>query len=295
MDLIQLDCLVTVARLGTVTAAASSMRISQPAITKRLQALESELGTTLFVRRGRNLSLSYSGRQLLPRAEEILNACSEFKYAAAATQGLRAVRLSVRAASGFLPNLLLHLKEKYPGVDFQVVQEQDKNADLTIDAALEENCSQGTRLLLKEQVVVAVPDQHPLASRKEVSLTELCRYSLVSLCLGRSMREIEDALCAQSGVTLHRSVECDAPSTLRSLISRGGGIALTASRSWAAEPSDQVRLIPLSPRRWRYVSLCPAIQLLNDAFILALCSDIQAFFQALDPEYAEKEAKLLRS
>lgn len=289
MDLIQLDCLVTVARLGTVTAAASSLRISQPAITKRLQALESELGTALFIRRGRHLSLSYSGQQLLPRAEEILNACSEFKYAAAATQGLRAVRLSVRAASGFLPRLLLHLREKYSGVDFQMVQEQDRNADLTIDATLEENWSRGTRLLLKEQVVVAVPAGHSLAALEEIELKKLSHCSFVSLCLGQSMREIEDALCAQNGVTLHRSVECDTPFTLRSLIAQGGGIALTASRSWAAEPSDRVRLIPLSPRCWRYVTLSPAPQLLHDPAILALCEDIQQFFAALDRKAEEPE------
>lgn len=279
MDLIQLDCLVTVARLGTVTAAASYLRISQPAITKRLQSLESELGITLFVRHGRHLTLSRSGQLLLPRAEEILNACGEFKRAAAATRSLRTVRLSVRAASSLLPRLMLLLGEKYPGMDVQVVQEQDRHADLTIDATLEESWPRGARLLLKEQVVLAVPAGHPLTALQEVRPEDLRPYPLISLCLGRAMRDIEDILCTRGGFTPHRSVECDTPATLRSLIAQGVGIAFAASRSWFVEPTDQVRLLPLSPRRWRYVTLCPAPQLLDDPAILALCDDIQAFFQ----------------
>lgn len=284
MDLIQLDCLATVARLGTVTAAASYLRISQPAVTKRIQALEDELGVALFVRNGKHLTLSRSGQQLLPRAEYILSACVEFKRAAAATRSLRTVRLSVRAASSLLPRLMMMLGQKYPGMDVQVVQEQDRHADLTIDATLDEHWPTGTRLLLKEQVVLAVPIAHPLAVLNEVGPEDLRPYPLISLCRGRAMRDIEDTLCRRGGFVPHRSVECDTPATLRSLVAQGMGVAFAASRSWFVEPTEQVRLLPLAPCHQRYVTLTPAPQLLDDPAVLKLCEDIEAFFRTLIPE-----------
>ncbi len=98
------------------------------------------------------------------------------------------------------------------------------------------------------------------------------------------MRDIEDILCAQGGITPHRSVECDTPAILRSLVTQGLGIAFAASRSWFVEPDNQVQLIPLAPRHWRYVTLHPAPQLLNDPAILLLCKEIQSFFRSISPE-----------
>lgn len=281
MDLVQLNCLVTVAQLGTITAAAAQLHISQPAITKRLQALESELGITLFTRQGRHLILNHCGKQLLPRAEEVLAACQAFRHAAAEAQCPRTVRLSVRAASSLLPQLLLQLRKAHPEMDLQVVQDQDRYADLTIDATLDETWPHGTRLLLKEEVVLAVPKVHPLAAQEAVYPEDLCQYPFISLCQGRAMRDIEDTLCARGDITPHRAVECDTPATLRGLVTQGLGIAFAASRSWFVEPDTQVQLIPLAPRHWRYVTLRPAAPLLNDPAILSLCQDIQGFFHSI--------------
>lgn len=87
----ELATFVAIARLGSFTAASRSLGRSQPAITRRIQQLEEEVGASLFERDGRAVALSEAGRVLLPHAESAL---------AAARDGLQAVQDLQRGEAG---------------------------------------------------------------------------------------------------------------------------------------------------------------------------------------------------
>src|SRR5919108_4543609 len=72
MHLAQVEGFVEVARQGNLSRAAEALFVTQPALTARLQALEAELGTRLFVRSRRGMDLTDSGRAFLPYAERAL-------------------------------------------------------------------------------------------------------------------------------------------------------------------------------------------------------------------------------
>lgn len=74
MSLVQLESFVAVAEEGTVLKAAARLHLSQPPLSRRIQALESELGVALFERSARGMQLSPSGEALLEPARAILAA-----------------------------------------------------------------------------------------------------------------------------------------------------------------------------------------------------------------------------
>lgn len=72
MNISELDTFVRVAESGSISAASEQLYVSQPAVSRRIQALEQRLNTALFDRLGKRLQLNAAGRALLPQAQQIM-------------------------------------------------------------------------------------------------------------------------------------------------------------------------------------------------------------------------------
>ena len=75
----QMECFLTVARLGNLSRAAEEMFLTQPTLTARLKALEEEVGDSLFVRTSRGMRLTEAGKEFLPYAERVVGGFEEGK------------------------------------------------------------------------------------------------------------------------------------------------------------------------------------------------------------------------
>ncbi len=82
IDLLSLKAFVAVAREGTVSQAAQTLHLSQPAVSLQLKAMQERLGLQLFARSGRGLALTRDGAALLPQAEKVLSALRDFGQSA---------------------------------------------------------------------------------------------------------------------------------------------------------------------------------------------------------------------
>ena len=81
MSFAQVEYFVAVACAGNVGRASQALRIAQPAVSRQIRNLESELGTELFVRTRRGMQLSPSGEKFLQHARGILSAVEEARLA----------------------------------------------------------------------------------------------------------------------------------------------------------------------------------------------------------------------
>src|SRR5246500_5254855 len=110
MEISQVETFLAVATFGGFHRAAEALRVSQPAVSSRIKALEDSLGVSLFVRSRNSLTLSGAGRLLRPYAEQLL------KTAAVARQALNQLQpgndMPLQIAAGlsisvyFLPDVL---------------------------------------------------------------------------------------------------------------------------------------------------------------------------------------------
>lgn len=124
MDFRQLESLVAVAKHGSFTKAAEELFLTQPTITGHIQALESKLGTVLFHRWGKTVTLTEAGQILYEHAVNILNTRELALYALAQYEGRLEGELAIAASTvpqrHILPRLLTDFSRQYPKVSFRL-------------------------------------------------------------------------------------------------------------------------------------------------------------------------------
>ncbi len=113
-----------VAQEGNLTRAADRLYLTQPALSLQLKKLQEALDVSLFERMPRRMRLTQAGRQLLPAAERVLTAATEFRAAAASLKGsvMGGLRLGTIVYPEFLRlgACLRLLAERHPGLSFEL-------------------------------------------------------------------------------------------------------------------------------------------------------------------------------
>jgi len=179
---------VAVAEEGQFQLAAAQLDVSQQSVSKRIAALEAELGTALFRRTPSGAALTQDGRTFLPHAGAILAAVSE--ALAAVQPGTRPLRVDVLARGTGAVDLLRDFCQDNPAVSVEMVigggaastlsallaGEIDAGYAYLRDAASELSPALARTYAFLEPAHVIVGVRHPLARSREVRPAELARY-----------------------------------------------------------------------------------------------------------------------
>jgi DNA-binding transcriptional LysR family regulator len=180
----------TVARFGSITAAARHLRFTQSAVSRQIAALEAAIGVRVFDRLPRGVALTEEGRTLLPYAETILDRIAGARRDLDALAGLGSGRLRVgafaTAVAALVPWALASFRSAYPNVALSLVQGLTPvllerlaagDTDVAVVSASPVAPLDSARFdlhhLLDERLLVAVPREHRLARRRAVRLSEL--------------------------------------------------------------------------------------------------------------------------
>ncbi len=182
MDLEQLRYFEAIARLGTVSAAADEVHVSQPALSRSLARLERELGHPLFERMGRRLTLGAVGAVALEHARAILREGRALRLAVDdAARRSRALRLGTVAPAPLWRLTALTI-ERFPGrlMTSAMIAEEEVTAgvlDGTLDLGISLRPHQHARVrsvpLMTENLAVVLPKSHALADLDAVDAAQL--------------------------------------------------------------------------------------------------------------------------
>lgn len=249
MEFRQLECFIMVATNGSITKAAEIMHISQPAVTRSIQLLEADIGTPLFDRNGKHISLSAAGKEVLREAKEIIER-QGIIYRKAQTFGMQPnqeLLLIVTAASEVIPDLVSEFHQRHSELRLRICRQfpQAEDVGVLLSSAVR-GCDETThRTVFSEELMVAVPVGHPLEKKQDISLRELSEYPLLSMTEGHDLRMLQDYYRGKADASFQYLIQCDDPTSLRGFLERGLAPAVVPGKTWPKMPEERVVLRPI--------------------------------------------------
>jgi DNA-binding transcriptional LysR family regulator len=237
-----------VARRANLSRAAEALFITQPALTARLRALEAEVGSPLFRRGRRGMTLTDAGRAFLPYAERAVRALQD---GASAIERLPATDELVLGAAPavstyVLPGLLVRFEAANPGVRMSVRTGHSEEilamvvrGDVEIGLLRElHHPALETRPLYDDELVLVVEPGHPLAGHRHVTLDRVRDARLILFDRTSSYYDLTSALFRPAGSLPRGVLELDHIDAAKQMVLAGLGIALLPTTAVAGELRD---------------------------------------------------------
>ncbi len=235
MELLQLKYFQTVAYMEHISKAAKQLRIAQPSLSLTIKRLEDELGTKLFIRKGRNIQLSPSGHILLKHVNRIFIELENAEQEIQAQQHLAShtIRISI-SNPRFLSKLITEYIHSNPDAQVhQGIKARNEiisslkrgDIDLGIASHSTEDEEIESQLLIDEDIVLVLPMNHRLAGQAELSLAEVAQEPFIMLADNNEYSEFIREVCERSGFVPNSIFEVDSY-LLTEIIGVNQGVAL---------------------------------------------------------------------
>lgn len=240
MDIANLRAFVEVAESESFSIAAAQLHLTQPAISKRVAALETNLGARLFDRIGRSVRPTEAGRALLPRARRILGEVEDSRRALLNLSGNVAGRLSLATSHHIglhrLPPTLREYVQRYPEVeldlhfmDSEAACHSVETGDLELAIVTlppDERPSLESITVWDDPLAVVCAPEHPLVNRRRVQLADLAAFPAILPASSTYTRQIAERAFQALGLTLHSTLSTNYLETIKMLVSVGLGWSL---------------------------------------------------------------------
>jgi LysR family hydrogen peroxide-inducible transcriptional activator len=237
MELDQLRYFLKIAEVQSFTRAGEELGITQPALSRSIGKLETELGQPMFERQSRSVALTDAGRTLQERAKQILLLVDDTVAELADSSDAGRIRIGAipTIAPYFLPDLLRKFQDAAPAIQVIVVEETtDKllqrcgagEVDVAFLAAPISARYLEVEPLFEEELFAVFAATHPLAKKKSVSLVELREYPFVLLDETHCLSEAIVSFCRQRSfqpVTVERTCQL---AMVEELVALSHGVSL---------------------------------------------------------------------
>lgn len=247
MNTALLKTFVTVVHKNSLSLAAQEIHITQPAVSKHINALEEYFGIGLIERRGRGVSLTPAGEVLYKYANEILTlieqAEREIRDLSSAVQGKLVIWASSIPGHFILPQIIGEFKKLYPAVHIAL---QISDSNNVIKHLLDETAHLGavgfkpdnkkleTAKFISDKLVVIAPIDHPLAKEQTVTLDQLVKEKLVWRAIGSGTRKILEEKFAEKNISpnnLNITMELGSTGAIVTAVEAGLGFSIVSQ--WA--------------------------------------------------------------
>ncbi len=236
MEIGQIEAFVAVGTFGGFRRAAEALRLTQPAISARIRALEDSLGVALF-ERGSALALSPAGRALRPHAEQLLRAVAQARQAVhdlrPATGGTIQIAAALSICTYLLPDVLKRFQSAHPRVTITVRSGHSKEVlDMVLGGEAELGLARSLNhpevetLTLRDDplILVVAPTAWPRRAHG-VRLHELADEPLIFFDRGSSDWTLTHGLFRSAGLVPNVVMEVETIETAKRMVERGLGLA----------------------------------------------------------------------
>ncbi|MEW6204634.1 MAG: LysR family transcriptional regulator [Pseudomonadota bacterium] len=234
MNLHLLRIFVCAVEVNSFTKAAEQLGISQPAVSKAVRELESQLDTLLLERQGKYFKPNEAGQVLFDYGKSLFAMEREASEVLRAFKNLERGRLIVGAsttvASYWLAPYLKKFSDKYPGVDVQVVGANTENvAQLLLDCAVDVALVEGavnderieTRLWRTEEMVAIAPSFENSARKRDLD-----QQVWILREQGSGSRNVAEQLLMNKGIQTLRTLEMNSNEAIIQAVAAGCGVGI---------------------------------------------------------------------
>jgi DNA-binding transcriptional LysR family regulator len=246
------------AQAGSISKAAEKLFLSQPSVSLQIQALERELKTQLFERRGPKIMLTPDGKTLYDLAAPLIDQIDSLDDTFAARRGgLETGRIDIAAGESttlyLLPKFVQQFSEQYPGVDLKLHNVTGRDglamiradeADFAVGSMLEMRDDIDYQPMFSYDVVLIMSLDHPLAKRKRVTLKDVAPYPLILPPSHLTTWRVVDYAFGKEGLKYQVKMEAGGWEVIKKYVSLGMGISIVTSICLTGEEKLAVR--PLS-------------------------------------------------
>ncbi|BAI70941.1 lysR-like transcriptional regulator [Azospirillum sp. B510] len=268
MDFRQIACFVAVAEELHFGRAAARLNLSQPPLSQQIKGLEDRLRVRLFERNRRGVRLTPAGETFLHYARQVLDSAAAGAEAARRVAGgeVGSLRIGYSASALYSDEVLLAIaryRRRYPAVDIRLLENTTRicareveagRVDLAIVRGPLPEAADGwpadRRLVVsRERLMVAIPQDHALASRDRLALADLGdeRFVIMARRLGTALNELLDRLFAAAGLRPRIALETAEMASLLGLVGAGAGIAIVPA-AVTGHRSGHIAFRPLADR-----------------------------------------------
>ncbi|MGH1373519.1 MAG: LysR family transcriptional regulator [Cellvibrionaceae bacterium] len=259
MDTQHLKAFITVAKLKSFTGAADQLHLTQPAISKRIAALEEQLDCKLFDRIGRSITLTEAGHALLPRADGILLSVKDTELAISNLSGHVSGKLRLATSHHIglhhLPQILKRFTQKYPEVhlelDFMdsenayqaVTRGEAELAIITLSSAPPKHIA--TTTLWQDPLSFVVAHDHPLANAKDITLEQLSQFPAILPDTSTQTTQLVRELFESHQLELSISMATNYLETIKMMVSIGLGWSTLPNTMTPSSPTPELKKLAI--------------------------------------------------
>ena len=260
LEVRHLKLVETVAREGGLTKAANRLHVTQSALSYQLRDIEDKLGTPLFLRLNKRMLLTQAGERLLSSApgvlDELRRAEEDIRQIALHREGILRISTECYTCYHWLPLVLKPFSREFPRVEVRIVAEAtrrpiqallDGRLDLAITSAVTRNQKLMFKPLFKDEMVVIVSPDHPLASKPFVSAKDFASEHLLVYALPKEELTVFQKILIPAGISPKHVSPVELTEAIVEMVKAGLGIGVMAR--WAVTPQVEagtLRALPLT-------------------------------------------------
>ncbi|GLF91641.1 LysR family transcriptional regulator [Bacillus safensis] len=271
MSFVRFDIIAKVVELGSFTAAAEALNMTQSAVSHAVAGLEAEWGVSLFIRdRKKGIMLTDIGQTLLPHIREVLNRVEKIQQEIALTKnietGLIRIGTFASASACLLPKLLVSYQKKHPKIEFKFYEGTYEEILEWLDSGIidvgfvvkgHEDEAFDLLPLIKDEMVVAHHPNHRFEQQPIVDITDLADEPFI-MPTGMYQSHVENIF---SEAQMKPSVlfEVHDCTTIARMVGEGLGVTIGPELFLKTQQLVQIRHLNVSHHR-EVALACPSLK-----------------------------------